>query len=505
MSTNILKQIQVISGAPEKYNTEVLVLFRFEGEANLNLQESVLDEKSNRQIKRSIRNGDFKGRANETLMLYPGDEIRPDRLLLVGLGKPAHYSLETTRLVAATVARKLQKMELQDFTIFLPALFRENTDAFSIVREFVVGTQLSLYKFTELKSKREKTKTLEAVYLLTDSQQDLEKLQQAVEVGKNIARGVYLTRDLVNWPSNFATPSFLADQAETLAKSLNLKVEVFSEEKIASLGMGAFCGVTRGTDEPAKFIILEHNSEKLDLETIVLIGKGVTFDSGGISIKPAEGMERMKSDMGGAAAVMGAMMSAALLEIPLHVVALIPATENMLSGKSYKPADVVKAMNGKTIEVISTDAEGRLLLADALCFAAQYGAKAVIDIATLTGARTIALGDYAIGLFSNSVPLARKLEFAGQITFERVWQLPLFDEYKKVLESYVADIKHSGGKSGGAIVAAKFLQEFVDGYDWAHLDIAGLVSDEKNEFYTPGWATGIGCRLLIQFLSDWAS
>lgn len=500
---NVIDNILVTSEQPENHKTEALILFRFEAQEELTPLETQIDGDINNQISRALEDGDFKGKAHEIFMFYPAKPFAARRVYLVGLGKSEKYSLEVVRTVAATTARKIQDTGHKDFSIYLPTLLREHDDPISVAKEFVIGSALSLYKFTQLKSKKENGQSIEAIQIVTDQDQDLEALRGAVDTGLKITKGVYLTRDLVNWPANFATPTFLANEATALAQALNLKVEIYDEDKIKALGMGAFMAVTLGTDEPAKFIVLELNADKPDLDTIVLVGKGVTFDSGGISIKPADGMERMKTDMAGAAAVLGAMKSAALLEIPLHVVALIPSTENMLNGKAYKPADVVKAMNGKTIEVINTDAEGRMLLADALCHAAQYKPKAVVDIATLTGARIVALGDHAIGLFSNSDDLSAKLEKAGAATYERVWRMPLFDEYREQLNSYVADIKHSGGRPGGSITAAKFLQEFVDGYDWAHLDIAGLVSNEKNKFYTPGWATGIGARLLTQFLIDW--
>ncbi len=308
---------------------------------------------------------------------------------------------------------------------------------------------------------------------------------------------------MVNWPGNYATPTFLAQQAQKLAETTNLACQVYDEAAMLELGMGGLLGVSEGSDQPARFIVLEHNANSTDLDTIVLVGKGVTFDSGGISIKPADDMDRMRSDMAGGAAVMGAMLAVSMLALPLHVVALVPATENMPDGRALKPGDILRMMNGKTVEVINTDAEGRLILGDALCFAARYNPKAVVDIATLTGARTVALGDQAIGLFSNDDDLFQQFEAAGQKTWERVWRLPLFEEYADNLKSFAADMKHTGGKGGGACVAAAFLNKFVT-YPWVHLDVAGLVSSETEKAYTPRWATGLGARILTQFLRDWA-
>jgi leucyl aminopeptidase len=345
---------------------------------------------------------------------------------------------------------------------------------------------------------------------MVPDRQQLAEVEAGARAGQQIAAGVHLARDLVNRPANLATPFALARQAQALADEFGLVCEIQDETAMAQLGMNALLGVARGSAEPAQFITLEYNPGRDGLGTLALVGKGITFDSGGISLKTAEGMQVCKGDMAGAAAVLGSMRVAAALEIPLHLVGLVPATENLPGGRAYRPGDVLRAMNGKTIEVISTDAEGRLILADALAYAVRFRPQAIIDLATLTNAVAVALGHQALGLFSNDDDLAARLEAAGLATYERVWRLPLFEEYGRQIKSEVADLKNSGGRPGGAITAAMFLQEFVSSVPWAHLDIAGRAFAWTNEDkpYTPhmpSWATGVGVRLLVQLMRDWVN
>ncbi|MFB0534455.1 MAG: leucyl aminopeptidase, partial [Anaerolineae bacterium] len=328
--------------------------------------------------------------------------------------------------------------------------------------------------------------------------------------GQVIAESVCLTRDLVNHPPSVATPTMLAQTARQLAEEHGLRCQVLDEEQMTELGMGALLGVAQGSQEPARFIILEHNADREDLDTIVLVGKGLTFDSGGLSIKSGKGMEKMKTDMAGGAVVLATLRAAGILDLPLHVVGLVPATENLPSGRAYKPGDVLHSLSGQTIEIISTDAEGRLILADALAYAQRYEPQAVVDLATLTGACVVALGHMASGLMGTDAELVARLERAGQTTAELAWELPLLKDYYRQIESSVADVKNTGGQPAGVVTAGAFLSKFAQGYPWAHLDIAGITWIEKDKTYprrsylpTPG-ATGVGVRLLVQFLRDWA-
>jgi leucyl aminopeptidase len=323
-----------------------------------------------------------------------------------------------------------------------------------------------------------------------------------VGAGRIITEAVCGARDLVNGPSNKITPTLLAEKAQQIAKDHGMEIQVLEVSQAEAMGMGAFTAVAKGSQEPGKFIILEHNKSK-GFDTIALIGKGITFDSGGISIKPSEGMERMKDDMSGAAAVLAMMQAASKLQIPLHLVGIIPATENLPSGKAYKPGDVLKTLSGQTVEVISTDAEGRLILSDALTYSLRYQPKAIIDLATLTGACVIALGDFVIGLFGNDASLLKRIEEASEKTGEKVWRLPLWDEYFEYLKSDVADFRNVGTRAAGAIIGGIFLSKFVEKIPWVHLDIAGPASIEKERPYIPKGGTGAGVRLVIQLLRDW--
>ncbi|MEJ2209370.1 MAG: leucyl aminopeptidase, partial [Anaerolineae bacterium] len=338
-----------------------------------------------------------------------------------------------------------------------------------------------------------------------------EAVEAGALAGLIVAEAACLARDLVNRPANYATPTDLAEVAMEIAAEFdNMRCQVLSEEDADELGMGAFLGVAQGSEEEAAFIILEHNPGREDLDTVVLVGKGITFDTGGISLKPAENMDRMRGDMGGGAAVLATMYAVGELELPLHVVGLVPATENMPGGRAYKPGDVLMALNGKTIEVLNTDAEGRLILADALAYAARFEPQAVVDLATLTGACVIALGrGVAAGLFSNDDDLTAHLLAAAEDSGERLWRLPLYDDYLATLKSLTADLSNTGGRYGGVGASAMFLQQFAEGYPWAHLDIAGMsFEDRPNSPQRPAHlqkgATGFGVRLLLQFLRDWA-
>jgi leucyl aminopeptidase len=329
------------------------------------------------------------------------------------------------------------------------------------------------------------------------------EIVRGVQTAVAINAGVILARDLVNMPANVATPTRMSAAAAEIAAAHGMELLVGDRDWAQAHNMGAFLAVAQGAGEPPKFIVLEHNAHRQDLAAIVLVGKGITFDTGGISLKPVTNMGAMKSDMGGAAAVLGAMKVVGALDLPLRVIGITPCTENMPDAHAYRPADVITASNGKTIEIISTDAEGRMVLADALVYAQRYKPQGVIDLATLTGACVIALGkDMAAGLFSNDDSLRDNLVAAGEDTQELVWPLPLWEAYRKAIDSDVADMKNSGGRFGGVATSAIFLKEFTD-YPWAHLDIAGMALTEKGNSYIPRGGTGFGVRLLVSFLQNW--
>ncbi len=454
-----------------------------------------LDESLSGAIKALLDGGDLKGKLNQTAVLYPRGAAQ--RVIVVGLGKPQELTLDKVRQAAGTAAKKARDLGAKSIATLALGAGGGGLDPQAAAQATVEGIVLGLYEFRVHKSTPAEHGTLESATLVESDPAKLAAVQEGARVGRILAEATNFTRDLVNQPSNHMTPHILADAARDMAARNHLECEVLSLEQMAGLGMGAFMGVTRGSDEPPQFIILEHKPGAG--QPVIFVGKGITFDSGGISIKPSEHMEAMKGDMAGAAAVIGAMQAVAQLDLPQHVVALAPACENLPSGHAYKPGDVLKAMNGKTIEIISTDAEGRLILADALCYAERYHPSAVIDLATLTGACVVALGDMvAAGLFSTDDELAARLREAGTKAGEKLWPLPLYEEYKDKIKSEVADMKNSGGRYGGVGTSAIFLKEFTS-YPWMHLDIAPMSLDDK------GTATGFGVRTLVEFLQGRAA
>jgi leucyl aminopeptidase len=375
-----------------------------------------------------------------------------------------------------------------------------------VIKAVLEGISLGLYTFKEYKTKKDGSpdKVIDGFTILVESNKEYVAIKDATKASEILSRAVYLVRDLVSRPANSATPAFLARTAQTIAKKHRLECRVLGIEQIKKLGMGCFLGVAQGSREPAKFIIIEHKPRKtVRRDTIVLIGKAITFDSGGISLKPAQGMDRMKDDMSGGAAVIGIMQAVAELGIPLHVVGLVPATENLPDGAALKPSDIITSMSGKTVEIITTDAEGRLILADALTYASRYQPAAIIDLATLTGACVIALGSDVAGIMGTDGKLIEKIKYASDLTGEKVWHLPLWDEYGELLKSDIADIKNAGGRDAGAITGGFFLKEFADKTPWVHMDIAGPVWTEKDKPYIPKGATGFGVRLIVNLLENW--
>jgi leucyl aminopeptidase len=367
------------------------------------------------------------------------------------------------------------------------------------------GSMLGLYRFLKYKTDEEndRKKDVQELTILTENAYQVKALQKSVRTGELIAGSAAMVRDMVSSPGADMTPTVIAGIAKDIAEKHKLRIQVLERDRMRKLGMGALLGVASGSAQPPKFIIVEYRGGG-NKPFIALVGKTITFDSGGISIKPSENMDKMKDDMSGGAAVLGAIQNAASLRLPLNIAALLPATENMPSGSAYKPGDVLKTLSGQTIEIVNTDAEGRLILSDALAYACRYKPALIVDIATLTGACRIALGQEAVGMLGNDDAFKQKMREAGEKTGERVWELPLWEGYFDLIKSDVADMKNSGGRDGGVITAAALLSKFVQKYPWVHLDIAGTAWTEKDRSYTPKGATGIGTRLLTQFLRDYA-
>ncbi len=430
---------------------------------------------------------EFKGKHNEVSLLHTYGKIKPEKLLLIGLGKKKELTRERLRQAGGKAVSYLRDLGVKEIAL--------STSLISMLRlkpsDFIEGGLLSDYRFLNYKKEKDHNAIK---HMTVISSKDLTKEIKYAEV---TASSVLFVRDLINTPSNDMTPTALEKAARSIK---GVSVKVIERKEAGKAGMGAYLSVARGSLEPPKFIVVSYAAKKT--RPVVLIGKSITFDSGGISLKPAEGMEKMKYDMAGGAAVLGVIKAASELGLPLCIIGILPATENLPCGSASKPGDVVRAIGGKTIEIISTDAEGRMTIADALGYAKRFKPRAVIDIATLTGACSIALGGEAIALMGNDEGLMEKLRHAGEETGERLWRMPLFEEYKEYIKSDVADIKNSSGKQGALVTAGYFLKEFAGETPWAHLDIAGTAWTEKDKPYCPKGATGVGVRLLFEFLRE---
>jgi leucyl aminopeptidase len=494
-------QIRIEKGTAEKFPCELLLLFSFELPEPLEGPVQNIDSEWKGFISTLMKQGDFKGELFERKLLHTQGALPAKRVLLTGLGKKGEFDLEKWRGASSKAGQFIRDAGIKQFAFQLKKV--ESYSEEELAESFVTGLVLGAYQYNEFKTiDRDKIKEIGEVILLGKAASEVKSLGDGSGRGKIVSEAVCMARDLVNGPSNKITPTVLSEKAQQIAKEHDMEIQVLEVNEAETMGMGAFTAVAKGSQEPGKFIVLEYNKGK-GLDTIALVGKGITFDSGGISIKPSEGMDRMKDDMSGAAAVLATMQAASKLRLRLHLVGVIPATENLPSGKAYKPGDILKTLSGQTVEVISTDAEGRLILSDALTYSLRYQPKAIIDLATLTGACVIALGDYVIGLFGNDESLVKRVEEASGKTGEKVWRLPLLDEYFEYLKSDAADFRNVGTRAAGAIIGGIFLSKFVPKIPWVHLDIAGPASIEKERPYIPKGGTGVGVRLLVQLLRDW--
>jgi len=497
-------KIQVEKARVEEFRTEALLLYHFEGERALLNETERMDRATRGLIQDVLGSGDFKGELYQTSLIYTREDGPTRRILLVGLGKKGRFILDRWRGATAKGAQVLRDLGVKGFATPLVEGAPDRMPLDALAQALVEGVCLGLYHFNELKTKnRKKARRIEKMVILEEEPTRATAVQKGALVGHTLVQGVSLARDLVSRPGNLHTPSMMAKMAQNIAQECGLTLNVLEKEDARKEGMGAFLAVAQGSDEPAKFIVLQYHGGGNRLKTIALVGKGITFDSGGISIKPSDKMEIMKNDMGGGAAVLATMQVVAKLGLPVHLVGIIPCTENLPSGKACKPGDVVTALSGQTIEIITTDAEGRLVLADGLTYARRFKPDAIIDLATLAGACVIALGDRVAGMIGNNDRLKASLKRAAEITGEKVWELPLWEEYQEQIKSDIADMKNVGGRSAGTITGAALLSRFVDKTPWVHLDIAGPVWTDKSLPYIPKGATGVGVRLLVQFLKDW--
>jgi leucyl aminopeptidase len=506
-----MTSVRTESNTLKNIKSDLLTVFIFE--------DSSVFKRQVKEINRSLRTPlpleatSFKGKELETALFYP-DGLKSRKLLLVGLGKSDKLTLEKLRRAAATASKSAGTQKAQLLALVEPDVETignlEIEDLSGNVWEAIgcalaEGAVLSLYEYRKYFTDDGNRTRVREVRITGANARRTRLMEKGVNYARIVCEGTILARDLENAPGNEIYPETLAKRAAEAGRKAKMKVTVFKEDRIKRLKMGGLIGVSQGSEKGPRFIIMEYNRARRGLPTVVLVGKGVTFDSGGISIKPSQSMALMKMDMSGAAAVIGAMYAAARLKLPVHLVGLIPATENLLSGKAFKPGDILRHYNGKTSEIDNTDAEGRLILADALGYAERYKPDVVIDLATLTGACVVALGPHATGMMGNDQPMMDRLKESGDRTYERVWQLPMFDEYEKMIKSDVADVKNVGGKWAGAITAAMFLKKFIGNYRWVHLDIAGTAIMEESLDYIPKGGSGVGVRLLADFLRHWNS
>jgi leucyl aminopeptidase len=467
------------TGSPEKARAGCVVVGVYEGRKLSSAARSV-DTASRRKVSEVLKSGDLEGSLGKTLLLHKLPHLAADRVLLVGLGRERDFNESAFRTALGAAVKALKGTGATDATFCLTDLPVKGRDIGWKVEQAVVALREGAYRFDRLKSKPPEAKGgLRKVVIALANKAETHAVHAALERAQAIAEGMALAKDLGNLPGNHCTPTFLGEQAIELGKRHGIKVQVLDEKQIAELKMGSFLAVAQGSKQPPRFIVMEYHGGKKGAAPTVLVGKGVTFDTGGISIKPAPEMDEMKFDMCGAASVLGTMKAIALMKLPLNVVGLVPATENMPGGNAIKPGDIVATMSGQTVEILNTDAEGRLILCDALTYAERYKPAAVVDIATLTGAMVIALGHVATGLFANDDQLAADLIDAGARSWDRAWHMPLWDDYQEGLKSNFADFPNIASRAGGSITAACFLARFTKSYPWAHLDIAGT-----------GWKSG---------------
>jgi leucyl aminopeptidase len=483
--------------------TPCVVVNLFEGVTAPGGATGSLDRALTGMISELIAAGDARGKWGEMTLVHTFGRIPASRVLIAGLGKTSEFNLDRVRDLGATVARFLRGKRVDRYATIAHGAGIAGLESEACAQATAEGAFLGLYRFDRHKRPDDDATEISSITIVEQDGAKLEALQTGVSRGVILAAAANFARDLANEPANVLTPTELAARAEAMAHESGLGCHIYDREWAESMGMGSFLGVAKGSTQPPKFIMLTYQGGG-ESRGIGLVGKGITFDTGGISIKPAAGMEEMKGDMSGGACVIAAMGAIARLKPAVNVTALVPATENMPGGNATKPGDVLRAMNGKTIEVINTDAEGRLILADALAYACKLDLTPIIDVATLTGAISYALGDVAYGVFTENDALARRIQSAASASGEKAWQLPMFPEYKDNNKSQVADIKNSGGPKAGSINAAFFLREFVDDRPWAHLDIAGVdFLDKERGVFVKG-SSGIAARSLINLVLDLA-
>ncbi len=502
--------VAIQSGSIQTVDADAIVVNLFEGVTEPGGATGAVDKALNGAIRDLIANGDIRGKLNETAILYPRGAIPASRVIVVGLGSEEEFDLDSVRQAAAAAARKARDAGARTLASIVHGGGRGGLALTDAAQSVVEGTILGLYRYDApgVIPREGFDRDVDSLTLVEFDTSRLPEVEAGANVGQAVAEGICLARDLANGPANEVTPTMLAETAQRIAADYGMTCQVLDREQMAELKMGALLSVAQGANEPPKFIVLEHNPTQSDAPPFVLVGKGITFDSGGISIKPSKRMEEMRGDMSGAAAVLGTMQTIGAIGLSKRVVAIVPATENMPSGTATHPGDIVTAMNGVTIEVINTDAEGRLILADALAYAQQYNPAVVVDVATLTGAVVVALGHYMTGVYATDDSLWETIHAAGHAAGEPMWRMPLYPAYDRQLKTSFADVKNVGGRPAGSVTATRFLAKFVGDHPWAHMDIAGtnwwenLITHPKKPYYVRG-NTGVGVGTLVGALRAW--
>jgi leucyl aminopeptidase len=489
--------IRIVAGNIAEIKADAIVVSFFEGMESLEGVTASIDKSLDGALSQLISQGEIKGKLNEITMVHSLGKLPAARVVVTGLGKQQDLSPDRVRGAVGETCRFLRKKGVSSVATVAHGVGKGSITHEIAAQMIAEGALLGLYQFRRHITKKAEHGEIERLTIVDADKARLPAMEEGCQKGKILAEAANLARDMVNEPANYMTPANMAEQAARLAENYNLKLEVLEREQMQALGMGAFLGVAQGSQQPPKFIILRYKGAGYDEPDIALVGKGITFDSGGISIKPSEGMDDMKGDMAGGASVMAAIGAIAQLKPKVNVMALAAATENLPSGNALKPGDVLTAMDGKTIEIVSTDAEGRLTLADALGYARKEGAKRIVDVATLTGAMRVALGTVCTGAFTNNQELIDRVIAAGTEAGEKIWQMPMYEEYKEQNKSDIADIKNTGGRAAGAVTAAQFVGEFAGDTPWVHLDIAGTSMSDKERNYTVKGATGVPVRTLV--------
>ena len=466
-------EFRIKSGSPEKQRSACVVVGVYESR-KLTLAAELLDKAADGYISGIVRRGDMDGKSGSTLLLQNVPGTLCERVLLVGLGKEKDFREKEFTTAIRNTVKTLNETGAFDASIFLTELTVKKRSIGWRIRQATMVALDATYKFDQFKSKKDEVRRpLRKLILAVERRNELAQAEEALTQGLAIAEGMAMTKTLGNLPANICHPTYLADQAQVMAKEFNLGCEILERADMEKLGMHSLLSVAQGSRQPPKLIVLTYKGSEANEKPVVLVGKGVTFDTGGISLKPGAEMDEMKYDMCGAASVLGTMQAVARMALPINLTIVVPAVENMPDGMASRPGDIVTSMSGQTIEILNTDAEGRLILCDALTYAERFEPDTVIDVATLTGACVVALGHIATGLFSNKDALARDLLDAGDESYDRAWHMPLWDDYQELLKSPFADMGNIGGRWGGSITAACFLSRFTKKFEWAHLDIAG--------------------------------